>query len=175
MRPIKKFLPAGAPLLDHLVHDTRKLKGWKYPKLKDLEKYQSNRGLSLGMLEEIEVRELVCGVSSEKEIAATREWINKMHEKDQGSFGSQVVSLDVEDVKVTYTTPSGKPCDQISPGQGDHSWMAEGWLETSPWKDNVRQWHNLDMPDLPGPQVVGEGRLSTGADDSAEGDLRITT
>ena len=102
MRPIKKFLPAGALLLDHLVHDTRKLEGWKYPKLKDLEKYQSNRGLSLGMLEEIEVRELVCGVSSEEEIAATREWINKMHEKDQNSFSSQVISLDVEDVKVTY-------------------------------------------------------------------------
>ena len=54
------------------------------------------------MLEEIEVRELVCGVSSEEEIAATREWINKMHEKDQNSFSSQVISLDVEDVKVTY-------------------------------------------------------------------------
>ena len=32
----------------------------------------------------------------------TREWINKVHEIDQGSFGSQVISLDVENVKVTY-------------------------------------------------------------------------
>ena len=99
---LEQFLPVDAPLLDHLVHDTRKLEGWKYSRLEDLEKYQSNRGLNLGMLKEIEVRELVCGVSSEEEIAATREWINKMHEKDQGSFDSQVVSLDVEDVKVTY-------------------------------------------------------------------------
>ena len=50
------------------------------------------------MLEEIEIRELVCGFSSEKEIDETREWIKVMHEKAQGSFGSQVVSLDVEDV-----------------------------------------------------------------------------
>ena len=51
--------------VDMIGHDTRKLEGWKFPKLGDLEKYQTNRGLNLGMLDEIEVRELVCGVSSE--------------------------------------------------------------------------------------------------------------
>ena len=54
------------------------------------------------MLEEIKVRELVCGISSEKEISETREWIKEMHRIDQEFFGSQVISLDVEDVKVTY-------------------------------------------------------------------------
>ena len=98
----EQFLPAGAPLLDFLAYDTRKPEGWKYPKAENLEYYQNNRGLSLEMLKEIEVRELVCGVSSEKEIDEIREWIKEMHEKDQGSFSSQVVSLDVEDVKVTY-------------------------------------------------------------------------
>ena len=102
MLNLEQFLPVDAPLLDYLVHDTRKLEGWKYPKLKDLEKYQSNRGLSLGIMKEIEVKELVCGVSSEEEIVATREWINRMHEMDQSSYGSQVISLDMEDVKVTY-------------------------------------------------------------------------
>ena len=48
------------------------------------------------------MRELVCGVSSEEEIVATREWISRMHEMDQSLYGSQVISLDVEDVKVTY-------------------------------------------------------------------------
>ena len=102
MLNLEQFLPVDAPLLDYLVHDTRKLEGWKYPKLEDLEKYQSNRGLSLGIMKEIEVKELVCGVSSEEEIVATREWINRMHEMDQSSYGSQVISLDMEDVKVTY-------------------------------------------------------------------------
>ena len=54
------------------------------------------------MLEEIEVRELMCGISSEKEISKTREWIKEMHRMDQEFFGYQVISLDVEDVKVTY-------------------------------------------------------------------------
>ena len=57
----EQFLPAGAPLLDFLAYDTRKPEGWKYPKVEDLEYYQSNRGLNLGMIKEIEVRELVCG------------------------------------------------------------------------------------------------------------------
>ena len=81
---------------------TRKLEGWKFPKLEELEKYQANIGLNLGMLNEIEVRELVCGVSSEEEISEVREWIKEIHKIDQDLFGSQVISLDVEDVKVTY-------------------------------------------------------------------------
>ena len=86
MLNLEQFLPADAPLLDYLVHDTRRPEGWKYPKLKDLESYQSNQGLNLGMLKEIEVRELVCGVSSEEEMAATREWVNRMHDMDQSSL-----------------------------------------------------------------------------------------
>ena len=99
---MEQFLPAGAPLLDFLIHDTRKLEGWKYPKLEELEKYQANRGLNLGMLEEIEVRELVCGIGSKDKISEVRDWIKEMHQKDQELFASQVISLDVEDVKVTY-------------------------------------------------------------------------
>ena len=73
MLRLKQFLSADAPLLDYLVYDVKKPEGWKYPKLKELELYQSNRGLSLKMLEEIEVRELVCGVSPEEEIATVHE------------------------------------------------------------------------------------------------------
>ena len=54
------------------------------------------------MLNEIEVRELVCGVSSEDKISEVRDWIKKMQQMDQDLFASQVISLDVEDVKVAY-------------------------------------------------------------------------
>ena len=37
MLNLEQFLPVDAPLLDYLVHDTRRLEGWKYPKLEDLE------------------------------------------------------------------------------------------------------------------------------------------
>ena len=40
MLTLEQFLPAGSPLLDFLIHDTRKPEGWKFPKLEQLEKYQ---------------------------------------------------------------------------------------------------------------------------------------
>ena len=36
------------------------------------------------------------------EISEVRDWIKRMHQIDQDLFGFQVISLDVEDVKVTY-------------------------------------------------------------------------
>ena len=98
----EEFLPAKAPLLDFLVEDTKRSDAWKYPKLEELEKYQKFRGLNLSMLERIETRELVCGVSSVSEIREVSNWIERMQEMDQRDFGTQVVSLDVEDVKATY-------------------------------------------------------------------------
>ena len=136
----EQFLPAGAPLLDFLIHDTRKPEGWKFPKLEDLEKYQANQGLNLGMLDKIEVRELVCAVSSEDEIAETREWIDKMHKIDQDSFGSQMISLELEDNKVTYYDTlrmAGKlsimPENPVIRSHLDkeiiHGWPKDGWRQ----------------------------------------------
>ena len=99
---LDEFLPLHAPLLDFLVEDTKRIDAWKYPKLEELEKYQKFRGLNLSMLERIETRELVCGVSSVSEIREVSNWIERMQEMDQRDFGTQVVSLDVEDVKATY-------------------------------------------------------------------------
>ena len=50
---------------------------WKYTKLEDLEEYQLHRGLSLEMLEKVEVKELICGVSHR-----LREWILDMQKQD---------------------------------------------------------------------------------------------
>ena len=100
----------------------------------------SRNGSSRSLLDEIEVRELVCGISSEEEIAETREWINKMHKIDQDSFGSQVISLDVEDVKVTYYDTlrmAGKlsimPENPVIRTHLDkeiiHGWPKDGWKQ----------------------------------------------
>ena len=51
----QEFLPLGAPLLDFLVVETKKIDDWKYPKLEELELYQERRGLSLEMLNQVEV------------------------------------------------------------------------------------------------------------------------
>jgi len=97
-----QFLPAEAPLLDYLVESTRHGDGWKYPRVEDLSDYQDNRGLNLEMLQQIEVRELVCGVSSRDEILHVIKWINEKYTMDQDKFANQVLSFDVEDVKTTY-------------------------------------------------------------------------
>ena len=99
---VKQYLPVEAPLLDYLVEDVKRVDGWKYPRLEDLEFYQKNRGLNLEMLKQIEVKELVCGVSSREEIAEVAEWIKRMHTQDQEKFGTRIISLDVEDVKATF-------------------------------------------------------------------------
>ena len=54
------------------------------------------------MLDRIEVRELVCGVSSASEILEVRNWVEEMQDADQRLFGTRIVSFDVEDVKATY-------------------------------------------------------------------------
>ena len=99
---LDEFLPQHAPLLDFLVEDAKRIDSWKYPRLEELEKYQRIRGLNLKMLDRIEVRELVCGVSSASEILEVKEWIGRMQDADQRMFGTGIVSFDVEDVKATY-------------------------------------------------------------------------
>ena len=98
----KEFLPIDAPLVDFLIEDTAGLDGWKYPKLEELKYFQENRGLNLGMLAEIEVRELVCGVSSDQEVDEVHDWVTTMYRRDQATFGTNIISMDVEDVKTTY-------------------------------------------------------------------------
>ena len=64
----EEFLPMGAPLLDFLTVDTEGPSGWKYPRLEELRSYQVNRGLTFSVLEEVEVREIICGISTQDEI-----------------------------------------------------------------------------------------------------------
>ena len=64
----EEFMPMGEPLLDFLAVDTESSAGWKYPKLEELKSYQANRGLTFSVLKEVEVREIICGISAQEEI-----------------------------------------------------------------------------------------------------------
>jgi len=110
---LDEFLPLHAPLLDFLVEDTKRIDAWKYPKLEELEKYQRFRGLSLKMLERIEVRELVCGVSSASEILEVKEWIERMQEEDQRikNQGCVVRRRGCEGDVLRHTEEGGEGCD----------------------------------------------------------------
>ena len=67
--PIEEFLPRSAPLVDFLSIGLHSGAGWKYPSHKLIHGIQQNRGLSFQMLKEIEVKEIIAGVSSAEKIS----------------------------------------------------------------------------------------------------------
>ena len=145
-----QFLPVDAPLLDYLVESSKNVVGWKYPRLEDLEYYQANRGLSLEMLKQVEVKELVCGRSTKEEILEVARWVERMHALDQEKFGTQVISLDVEDVKVTFydnLRMAGKI--QIPGGQAP--------LRTAVEKDMIYGYMKDTWKPIPGKIMFGNG------------------
>ena len=145
-----QFLPVDAPLLDYLVESSKNVIGWKYPRLEELKYYQANRGLSLEMLRQVEVKELVCGRSTREEILEVARWIERMHALDQEKFGTQVISLDVEDVKATFydnLRMAGKI--QIPGGQAP--------LRTAVEKDMIYGYMKDTWKPIPGKIMFGNG------------------
>ena len=65
---VKDYLPDNAPLLDYLVTDTEGPPRWKYPKLQELRRFQEKQGLTYSVLDDVEVLEIICGVSTTEEI-----------------------------------------------------------------------------------------------------------
>ena len=65
---VEDYLPVDTPLLDYLVMDMEGPTGWKYPNLLDFRRFQDKRGLTYAVLDEREVREIICGISSSEEI-----------------------------------------------------------------------------------------------------------
>ena len=63
---------------------------------------QANGGLSYQMLEDVEVREIVAGISYPEEIIEIRKWVETHHAKDQKFLTLGILSMDVEEVRVTY-------------------------------------------------------------------------
>ena len=53
--PVKDYLPVKAPVLDFLTVETKGPTEWKYPKLKELKRYQQKRGLTYSNLDNVEV------------------------------------------------------------------------------------------------------------------------
>ena len=54
------------------------------------------------MLGNVEVREIVAGVSSPEEILETRKWMEDQHAKDQAILPTSFVSMDIEDLHITH-------------------------------------------------------------------------
>ena len=92
----------GSSLLDYLTVETEGSTGCKYPKLQELRRFQKKLGLTYSVLEEVEVREVICGFSSTEETQKCIEWLTEKHLQNQDSFDTGIVSMDVEDVKAFF-------------------------------------------------------------------------
>ena len=54
------------------------------------------------MLKDVEVKEIIAGVSSPEEILEIKLWMEEQHTKDQAILPTRVVSMDVEKIRVTH-------------------------------------------------------------------------
>ena len=95
------FLPAGAPILDFLSVSMEKMECWRYPSISEIRFYQENRGLSVKMLQEVRVREIIIGETSSEECAEIFKWFWDHYEKDQKLLPSSVISMDNEEIKIS--------------------------------------------------------------------------
>ena len=102
LTPFREFLPRSAPLIDFLVIGLHSGAGWKCPTADTIHGIQADRGLSYQMLEDVEVREIIAGISSPEEILEIRKWMEVHQAKDQSILPTGVVSMDVEEVRVTH-------------------------------------------------------------------------
>ena len=102
LTPFGEFLHRSAPLVDFLSIGLHSGAGWKYPSANIIHGIQADRGLSYQMLEDLEFKEIIAGKSTPEEILEIRKWMKTHQAKDQSILSTGVVSMDVEEVRVTH-------------------------------------------------------------------------
>ena len=102
LTPFEEFLPRSAPLVEFLSIGLHSDAGWKYPSANTIHSIQKDRGLSFQMLKEVEVKEIIAGVSSPEDILEIKLWMQEQYAKNQAILPTRVVSMDVEEIRVTH-------------------------------------------------------------------------
>ena len=117
-----KFNPINVPFLDLLSVDMDRADAWTISSREYISIMQANRGLSLDMLELVEVRELVVGVTPPEKLKETIAWMWKQYAANQAELSTAVLSLDVEEVpdhlydeyRLVGTIPHDNDCVELS-------------------------------------------------------------
>ena len=99
--PTDQFLPAGSSVLDFLAVSRERQDTWSLLPREEILAYQQNRGLSYKMLDEIQVKEIIVGVSTDEEIQEAVDWFWKNYKMDQDIYPSTVISMDCEEIKIS--------------------------------------------------------------------------
>ena len=112
------------------------------------------------MLEDVEVKEIMAGTSSAEEILEIRKWMEAHQAKDQLILPTKVVSMDVEEVRVTHydwmkmtgELPMTTRSEPLISGFNEDKWKQ---LPTLIMIDNGTSWALMISLDL---EVVSEYR-----------------
>ena len=97
----QELVPCGSVLLDFLCLDSERPDSWDFPCQKDLDIWKDRRGVSKQWKDEVEVWEFVIGVDSEDNLAEFRSWVEGNITADIRAMPTSVLSLDIEEIKVT--------------------------------------------------------------------------
>ena len=87
----EEFLPRSAPLVDFLSIGLHSDTGWKYSSANTIHTIQKDRGLSFQMLKEVEVKEIIAGVSSPEDILEIKLWMQEQYATDQAILPTRAV------------------------------------------------------------------------------------
>ena len=102
--PFGDALINEAPLVDYLNKIQRRSDVWKSgavsPRM--IQRIMASRGVNDSLVDKMEVRELVFGISEPEEISEVRRWVEECHKKDQQNCPTNLMSMDVECMKATH-------------------------------------------------------------------------
>lgn len=74
---------------------------WKYPGRALIDHWSHERGITKRILEQVEVKEIIVGRYSDTEIEEILSWFWEKYALDQSDLPTNVVSMDVEEIKAT--------------------------------------------------------------------------
>ena len=94
----KLFNPVEIPILDLLAADSDRVDSWNVPDRKCIINMQVNRGLSLQMLKQVTVKEIIVGATPSEQLKETIKWMWEQYAINQAELPTAVLSLDVEEV-----------------------------------------------------------------------------
>ena len=98
---LRNLLPTGVPLLDFLSCTMERPGDWNLPGRAEVDFWSYQRGITMDILDQVEVKEIIVGRSTDQEIEEITSWFWDKYALDQKILPTHVVSMDVEEIKTT--------------------------------------------------------------------------
>ena len=100
--PIESIMPIPVPVFDTVKNIMMKQGTWQYPPKTTWGGWSEKRAVSWASVDNVDVREVFVGSTPVEEIWQFINWLDDRHEANQNELGTGVMSLDVEEIRVSY-------------------------------------------------------------------------